>query len=142
MKERGKGKEVNKVSCSLPVGALWPVVCIRRKPRTKGSQLWPLGLVHWRASWPLSTPSGQDVSLSEEESPPESPFVAGMGHLPGPQTGLLSNTQKWIVWGDTYADKTRDFIGKQHSGGEQEGKGTQENWSAAWLAVLGFMVMD
>ena len=27
------------------------------------------------ASWPLSTPSGQDVSLSEEESPP----VAGRG---------------------------------------------------------------
>ena len=25
-KERGKGREVNKVSCSLPVGALWPVV--------------------------------------------------------------------------------------------------------------------
>ena len=28
----------------------------------------PLGLVHWQASWPLSTPSGQDVSLGEEES--------------------------------------------------------------------------
>ena len=28
----------------------------------------PLGLVHWQAGWPLSTPSGQDVSLSEEES--------------------------------------------------------------------------
>ena len=67
-KERGKGREVSKVSCSLPVGALWPVVRIRRRPH---------GLVHWQASWPLSTPSGQDVSLSEEESPPESPFVAG-----------------------------------------------------------------
>ena len=61
-KERGKGREVNKVSCSLPVGAL------RRRPGTKGSQLRPLGLVHWQASWPLSTLSGQDVSLSEEES--------------------------------------------------------------------------
>ena len=28
-------------------------------------------------SWPLSAPSGQDVSCSEEEIPPESPFVAG-----------------------------------------------------------------
>ena len=63
-KERGKGREVNKVSCSLPVGALWPVVCVRRRPGTKGSQLRPLGLVHWQASWPLSTPSGQDVTLS------------------------------------------------------------------------------
>ena len=76
-KERRKGIEVSKVSCSLPVGALWPVVCVRRRPGTKGSQLCPLGLVHWQASWPLSTPSGQDVSLSEEESSPESPFVAG-----------------------------------------------------------------
>ena len=63
------------------------------------------------------------------------------GPLPGPETGLLSNTQKWIVQGDTCADKSRDFIGKGHPGGEQEGKGTQENCSAAWLAVSGFMVM-
>ena len=38
---------------------------------------------------------------------------------PGPETGLLTNTRKWIVWGDTCADKTRDFIGKGHPGGEQ-----------------------
>ena len=31
------------------------------------------------------------------------------GPLPGPQNGLLSNTQKWIVRGDTCADKARDF---------------------------------
>ena len=42
---------------------------------------------------------------------------------------------------ETHADKARDFIGKGHLGGEQEGKGTQENCSDAWLAVLGFMVM-
>ena len=63
------------------------------------------------------------------------------GTLPGPETGLLTYTRKWIVWGDTCADKARDFIGKGHPGGEQEGQGTQENCSAAWLAVLGFMVM-
>ena len=63
------------------------------------------------------------------------------GPLPGPETGLLSNTRKWIVREDTCADKARDFIGKRHLGGEQEGKGTQENCSAEWLAVLGFMVM-
>ena len=34
------------------------------------------------------------------------------GPLPGPQTGLLSNTWKRIVRGDTCADKARDFIGK------------------------------
>ena len=64
------------------------------------------------------------------------------GPLPGPETGLLSNTRKWVVRGDTCADKARDFIGKGHPGGEQEGKGTQENCSAPWLAVLGFMVME
>ena len=88
-KERGKGREVNKVSCSLPVGALWTVVRVRRRPGTKGSQLQPLGLVHWQASWPLSTPSGQDVSLSEEESPPESPFVAGRGTPSGARNWAL-----------------------------------------------------
>ena len=41
------------------------------------------------------------------------------GPLPGPETKLLSNTKKWIVWGDTCADKARDFIGKGHLGGKQ-----------------------
>ena len=58
--------EVNKVSCSLLVGALWPVVRIRRRLGTKGSQLWLMGLAHWQASWTLSTPGGQNVSLSKE----------------------------------------------------------------------------
>ena len=66
--------------------------------------------------------------------------VAGKVTPSRAETGLLSDTQKWIVWGDTCANKARDFIGKWHLGGEQEGKGTQEN-SAAWLTVLGFMVM-
>ena len=46
-----------------------------------------------------------------------------------------------MVRGDTCADKARDFTGKGHPGGEQQGKGTQENCSAAWLTFLGFMVM-
>ena len=44
------------------------------------------------------------------------------GPLPGPKTGLLSNTRKWIVRGDTCADKARDFIGEGRPGGEQEGR--------------------
>ena len=63
------------------------------------------------------------------------------GSLPEPQIGLLSNTWKWIVRGDISADKARDFIGKAQPGGEQQGTGTQENRSAMWLAVLGFMVI-
>ena len=42
---------------------------------------------------------------------------------------------------ETLADKARDFIGKGHPGREQQGKGTQENCSATWLAVPGFMMM-
>ena len=61
--------------------------------------------------------------------------------LLGPKSGLLPNTRKWIVWGDTCVDKARDFIRKGPQGGEQKGKGTQENSSAIWLAVSGFMVM-
>ena len=61
------------------------------------------------------------------------------GPLPGPKTGLLSNTRKWIVRGDTSADRARDFIGKGRPGREQQGEGTQEDRSATWLA--GFMVM-
>ena len=30
----------------------------------------------------------------------------------GPESELLSNTQKWVVQGDIHADKARDFIGK------------------------------
>ena len=32
-------------------------------------------------------------------------------------------------------DRARDFNGKGHLGGEQQGKGTQENSSAMWLPV-------
>ena len=62
------------------------------------------------------------------------------GPHPGPETGLLSNTRKWIVWGDTHW-QSRRFYWEGRPGGEQEGKGTQENCSAVWLAVSGFMVM-
>ena len=57
-------------------------------------KLWPLGLVHWQASWPPSIPSGQDVSLSEEESHQSCRLLQEEGPLPGPETGLLSNTRK------------------------------------------------
>ena len=63
------------------------------------------------------------------------------GPFTGPETGLLSTTQKGIVQGATCVDKARDFIGRGHPSGEQEGEGTQENCFATWLSVSGFMVM-
>ena len=40
---------------------------------------------------------------------------------------------------DTWADKARDYIGRGHLGREQQV--TQENCSATWLAVSGFIGM-
>ena len=82
------------------------------------------GLILWHAVVLQGTP------LSQEGGP-----------LPGPKRGLLSNTQKWTLRGDTRADKAKDFTGKGYLGGEQQGKGAQENCSAMWLTVFGFMVM-
>ena len=61
------------------------------------------------------------------------------GPLSGPETGLLSNTRKRTVWEDTCWSKR--FYWKGRPGGEQQGKGTQENSSVIWLAVSRFMVM-
>ena len=55
------------------------------------------------------------------------------GPLPGPMSRLLSNTRKWVVWGETHADKARDIIGKGRLGGEQYSRETQNNHSATWL---------
>ena len=46
-----------------------------------------------------------------------------------------------MIQGDTHAGKAKDFIGKGHSGGEHEGKGTWEDFSAKWFALSSFMVM-
>ena len=62
------------------------------------------------------------------------------GPLPGPETGFLSNTQKWIVRGDTCWQSKRFYL-ESVPGWRAVGKGTKENCSAVWLEVLGFMVM-
>ena len=57
------------------------------------------------------------------------------GPLPGPKSGLLSNTWKWVVWGDTHADKARDFIGK---GTQTENSRIREGKCIimAWIKVV------
>ena len=54
--------------------------------------------------------------------------------------GPLSSMSIWIL--ESHADKARDFIGKGRLGRELEGEGTQENCSATWLTVSGFVVME
>ena len=82
-------------------------------------------LAGWRNTWD----PGPSLLLLQEGGP-----------LPGPETGLLSNTRKWTVRGDTCWQSKR-FYWERAPGWRAVGKGTQENCSAAWLAVLGFMVM-
>ena len=43
---------------------------------------------------------------------------------------------------EIHVDEARGFIGKGRLGGEQEGKGTQEDCSALWLAISGFIVLE
>ena len=68
-------------------------------------------------------------------------LVAGRETPSRPESGLLSNSWKWVVWWDTQADKAKNFIGKRCLDWEQEVKGHWEVRSAIWLSVLGFMVM-
>ena len=60
------------------------------------------------------------------------------GPLPGPKSILLSNTQKWIIRGDTCSDKACNFIGKRHPGREQKGKGNPAGLLYHMALSLGF----
>ena len=57
--------------------------------------------------------------------------VVGRGRPPyrAPRAGSCLTLGKELTE-ETRADKARDFIGKGHLGGEQQGKETQENCSA------------
>ena len=59
--------------------------------------------------------------------------------LPGPESGLF-NTRKWIVGGDTQADKAKDCW--KGCPGRKQAEGTEETSSAMWLCYVGFMVME
>ena len=100
---KGGVRQTTESLVPYPVGAPWPVVHVRRRPGTNESQSRLLGQIRWQASWSWSTPSGLDVSPSKNGGVPSwSPVVVGMGGpLQGPKTGLLSNTWKRIVQGDT-----------------------------------------
>lgn len=76
-------------------------------------------------------PGSWDVLEMKAVSPhPQHSTVAGRGTAAGPESGLLSNTGKCIVQGDTPADKAKDFVGEDAPGDEQR-TGTQEDCSAS-----------
>lgn len=60
--------------------------------------------------------------------------------LPDPSMGsCLTPGNEWSK--ETHELTKQDFIGKGHRGGEQQGEGTQESCSTAWLTVSGLMGM-
>ena len=77
------------------------------------------------------------VAKEYNSQPVESRNEQERGPLPGPKTGLLYNTWKWTVWGDTWVDKARAFTGKGCPGREQEGEGTRRtvlsHASQSWI---------
>ena len=75
------------------------------------------------------------------DSEKQAPGVAGRGTPSRAWTWALSKPWKWTVQGDTRVDKARDVIGKECLGREQQGKGIQENFSAMWLTVSGFIAV-
>ena len=63
--------------------------------------------------------------------------VAGGDPFQGSKVGSCLTLRKELSE-ETRADKARDFIGKGHPGGEQSGKGTQENLLCCVARSLGF----
>ena len=115
-KERGKGREVNKVSCSLAGWGTLPSCPSKEETRDK---MIPVAATESGASAGKLVPEYPEWSGCQfqwRRVPPEWPFVAGRATPSRAQTGLWSNTWKWIVWGDTCADKARNFIGKRAPG--------------------------
>ena len=60
------------------------------------------------------------------------------GPLPGNETGLLSNTQKWIVWGDTCVTKQEILLGKGTRGESSRVREPRRTALPRGLHSLGF----
>ena len=68
-----------------------------------------------------SLPSLDVLEMKAVSPHPEHAAVAERGNnVPGPESGLLSNTQKWIVQGDTYW-QSKEFIGNERAPGGRAG---------------------
>ena len=93
-KERGKGREVNKVSCSLLSWGTLASCSHQEETRDKRVPVAADGSGPSVGKLVPEYPSGQDVSHNEEESQQSHHLFQEGGPLPGPETGLLSNTWK------------------------------------------------
>ena len=79
------------------------------------------------------------ISFSRGSSQPRSPTLQA-DSLPAELPEKLALFLRFFFL-FSFADKARDFIGKERLGGECQGKGNQEDCSATWLLVSGFMVI-
>ena len=71
----------------------------------------------------------------------QSGFDAGRGNpFQGPKVGSCLTLRNELSK-ETRVLTKQETIGKSRPGGEQEGKGTEENCSGTWLPVSAFMVM-
>ena len=69
-------------------------------------------------------------------------MVAGKGDLfQSPREGSFLALRNELSE-ETHVLTEQETVGKGHLGRAQQGKGTQENCSAAWLTVLGFTGME
>ena len=141
-KERGKGREVNKVSCSLPGQGTLASCPHQEETRDKRIPVAATG------SDPLAgklAPEYPEWSGCQSQGRRVSARVAICCRKTDPFQGLKLGS--CLTFGNELSEETHVlirqeiFLGIGHPGGEQEGKGTQENCSAAWLAVSSFMVM-
>ena len=98
----------------------------------------PLGLVHWQAGWPLSTPSGQDVSLSEEESHQSRHLLQEGSPFQGPKLGSCLTLGNELSEETHVLTKQEILLGK---GTRLESSRVREPRRNA-LPVLGFMMME
>ena len=85
-------------ACRLACPSLFPGVCSNSCPLhqwchpTISSSIVPFSSC--LQSFPASGSSHQVTKMLQEGGP-----------IPGPEDGLLSNTRKWIFWGDTWQSK-------------------------------------
>ena len=93
-KERGKGREVNKVSWSLPYQGTLAICLCQEETRDRRASVAATGSCALAGEQTLSTPGGQDVSCSKESPHQSCCLLKEGGTVPGSKSGLLSNTRK------------------------------------------------
>ena len=132
-KRERRGKRSIKSPVPSLVKALWPAITSGGDQGQNGPSCGPW--VWSTSGWAgLRVPQVVRMSVVVKKRSHQSRHLLQEGKpLPGSESGLLFNIQKWIIWRDTHADKARVFIGKGLPGTEPKGKGTQGTGSQSQI---------